>query len=175
MCIRDRVEALALLEAAAAHHDQPGVAAAGRLAERRHRVEAGRVGGGRDRAPQVLQRAARDPEQEEVEDGEEAELESHRDRVVVHVGTLVTGDRHRSTSKLKVVVPIVTESPAPSRVEPTRRPLTLIPLVEPRSAIVHSPDWVRRSSAWWRETLGSRRTQSASLERPIVARGPSST
>ena len=42
-------------------------------------------------------------------------------------------------SNLKVVVPRVTWSPDLSRVEPTRRPLTLTPLVEPRSAIVHSP------------------------------------
>src|SRR5215475_9797604 len=71
-------------------------------------------------------------------------------------------------SNLKVVVPSVTWSPDLSLVEPTRRPLTLIPLVEPRSAIVHSPLLERRSSAWWRETLGSRRTQSASRERAIV-------
>ena len=72
-------------------------------------------------------------------------------------------------------MPIVTWSPGLSRVEATRRPLTLTPLVEPRSTIVQSPEAARRSSAWRRETLGSRSTHSASFERPIVARGPSRT
>jgi len=48
-------------------------------------------------------------------------------------------------SNLKVVVPTVTWSPGPRRLELTRLPLTLIPLVEPRSAIVQSPVEVRRS------------------------------
>jgi hypothetical protein len=78
-------------------------------------------------------------------------------------------------SKVKVVVPTVTWSPGLSRVEGTRRPLTLIPLVEPRSAICQSPLSSRRSSAWRRLTLGSERTHSTDFERPIVARGPSRT
>ena len=54
-------------------------------------VDAGRLGGApaaacrrrglRGRAPQVLQRAARDPQQEQVEHGQEAELQRDRDRV----------------------------------------------------------------------------------------------
>ena len=43
-------------------------------------------------------------------------------------------------SNMNVVVPTVTWSPGLSRVEATRRPLTLTPLVEPRSTIVQSPD-----------------------------------
>jgi len=62
-----------------------------------------------------------------------------------------------------------------NREEETWRPLILTPLVEPRSAMCQSPVSPRRSSAWWRETLGSRRTQSLSLERPITALGPSRT
>ena len=75
---------------AAAQRDQPGVAAPRGALVGGHGVEAGRVGGGRDGPAQVLERAARDPEQEEVEDGQEAELEGDGDRVVVHsVSTLV--------------------------------------------------------------------------------------
>ena len=54
----EQVEALALVEAAAALGDQPGVAAAGRRGEGRRLVEAGRVGGRGDGAAQVLQRAS---------------------------------------------------------------------------------------------------------------------
>ena len=80
----DQVEALALLEAAAALGDQPGVAAGRAGGEGRGVVEPGRVGRRGDRAAQVLERRARDPEQEQVEDDQEAELEGDGDRVVVH-------------------------------------------------------------------------------------------
>ena len=73
-------------------------------------------------------------------------------------------------SKRKVVVPTVTWSPGESLVEATRRPLTLIPLVEPRSAICQSPDSERRSSAWYLDTLRSATTTSLSLARPILER-----
>ena len=87
----DQVEALVPLEAAAALDDQPAVGAARRLGEGRRGVEPGRVGGRRDGPAQVLEGAARDHEHEQVEDGEEAELEGDGYRVVFHAtGTLMT-------------------------------------------------------------------------------------
>jgi hypothetical protein len=84
----DQVEALVAFEPDAALDDKPGVGGA-RLGESRGGVEAGGVGGGRNRPPQVLQRPPRDHEQEEVEDGQEAELQGYRYGVVVHApGTL---------------------------------------------------------------------------------------
>ena len=82
----DQVEALARVEAAAALGNQPGVGGAGLGSDSGDLVEAGRVRRrpARDGAAQVLERAAGDPEQEEVEDGEEAELEEDGDRGVVH-------------------------------------------------------------------------------------------
>ena len=72
----DQVEALALRRgrrrARRSARRRRGRAAA---AEGGGLVEAGRVGGRGDRAAQVLQRRAGDPEQEQVEDDEEAELE----------------------------------------------------------------------------------------------------
>ncbi len=50
-----------------------------------------------------------------------------------------------------------------------------MPLVEPRSATSQSPVELRRSSACFRETFGSARTQSHSRERPSEATGPSRT
>ena len=64
-------------EAAAALDDQPAVGPARAFRESRGGVEAGRVGGRSEAAAQVLESAARDHEHEEVEDGEEAELEGY--------------------------------------------------------------------------------------------------
>src|SRR5690606_3616576 len=122
-------------------------------------VEPGRVGRRRGGAAQVLEGAARDHQHEQVEHGEEAELERYRYRVVIHLlahlnqtsggvrrGPPGPGRAYCSTSNMKVVVPTVTWSPGCRWVEETRRPLTLTPLVEPRSTIDHSPDCERRSS-----------------------------
>ena len=49
-----------------------------------------------------------------------------------------------------------------------RRPLTLTPLVEPRSRTIQAPP-VGRTSAWRRETFSSPTTTSQSLERPSTA------
>ena len=85
----------ATLPTPARAREEPGVPACGGAFIGGDGVEAGRIGGRRDRAAQVFQRTARDPEQEEVEDGEEAELERDGDRVVIHVSTLMTGPDHR--------------------------------------------------------------------------------
>src|SRR4051794_34362699 len=111
-------------------------------------------------AAQVAQRGARLPQQEQVEDGEEAELERDGDGIEGHP---------RSSSKRISEVPSVIVSPARRDWAPwIRRPLTLTPLVEPMSRTVHeAPEG--RSSACRRETLGSSTWMSASRERPSTA------
>ena len=98
-------------------------------------------------AAQVLERRARHPEQEQVEHGDEAELQGDGDGV----------EGHASLSSWKTIseVPRVIVSPSRSDCAPVmRRPLTLTPLVEPRSRTVHeAPEG--RTSACLRETLGS--------------------
>src|SRR4029453_1324701 len=121
---------------------------------------------GRSRAPQVLQGTPRHPEQEQEQHGKKTELERYRKRLQIV---------HCSMSKAKTLVPRVISSPGDSRALATRRPLTLTPLVELRSTICQSPTFERRSSACRREMLGSSMLQSASLERPSVAVGPSRT
>src|SRR4029079_14337104 len=121
-------------------------------------VIAGLDRGGRGNRPaQVPKRRTGDPEQEEVEHCEKAELERDGDRLEVV---------HCSISKAKQVVPRVTSSPGASRAESTRRPLTLIPLVEPRSTTCQSPVLLRRSCACLREMFGSLITHSHSFDRP---------
>src|SRR6185369_13801832 len=71
----EEIESLSLLQPAPALGDQPGVLVAGDPLVDGRRMEPGRVGRRRDRRLQVLARAAGGPEQEEVEHGEEAELE----------------------------------------------------------------------------------------------------
>src|SRR5918999_4095291 len=140
-----------------------GVVEAGRGA-----VHAGRVLVRRRRDPggpatQVLERRPRHPEQEQVQDGEEAELERHGDRVECHAPY--------SSSKVTRAVPSSITSPGRSdcgRAGSTRRPLTFTPLVEPRSRTIHEPP-DGRISACLRETLGSSTTMSASRERPSTA------
>ena len=75
----------------------------------RGRDRAGGRGSRAAAAPQVAQRAARDPQQEEVEDGEEAELQPDRDGLE----QAVRG--HRSTSKRTSTVPTTMSSPGADR------------------------------------------------------------
>src|SRR3954471_3618842 len=111
-------------------------------------------------AAEVPQSRARHPQQEQVEDGDEAELQRDGDGVERHA---------RSSSKTTSEVPSVIVSPPRSDCAPwMRRPLTLTPLVEPRSRTVQeAPEG--RSSACLRETLGSSTWMSASRERPSTA------
>src|SRR5205823_3321225 len=130
----------------------------------RHRRRAGP--GVDDDAPllvlrQVAQRAARDPEQEQVEHREEPELQGNGDGVL----------HNYSSSNPSVTSPSVISSPGDSTASRTRRPLTLMPFVEPRSTTVQ-PSIVRRTSACLRETFGSSTTMSHSRLRPIVVRSP---
>src|SRR5437868_3053781 len=112
---------------------------------------------------QVLHRAARDPQQEEVEHREEPELQGNGDRVL-----------HRySSSNPSSTRPSVILSPGRSTSSCTRRPFTFTPFVEPRSTIIH-PSIVLRTSACLRDTLGSSTTSSQSRLRPIVMRSPAS-
>src|SRR6185503_10045710 len=122
--------------------DQAGLAVAVGAVVRRgvdaRAVRAGRddrAGRGRPRAaaaPQVAQGAARDPQEEEVEHGEEAELEAD-------------GDRLEERARIGVT-------------EVIARPFTFTPFVEPRSAIVQLSPPDGRISAWRRETFESCRT-----------------
>ena len=111
-------------------------------AERRGRIQARRVGrdrlAGRGRvvadrrtaAAQILQRAARHPQQEQVEDGEEAELQRNR----------YGRERGHPSSKTISVEPSSRRSPGAAGCAPsTAPPLTRTPLVEPRSATVQPP------------------------------------
>ena len=103
--------------------------------------------GDRAAAAQVLERAAGDHEQEQVEDAEEGELERYRRGISVHrSGSLLDVEDERD-------VPRETSSPGARREVSMRRPLTLTPLVEPRSTICQSPELLRRSSACRRETF----------------------
>ena len=87
----DQVEALVALEATAALGDQPAIGSPRRLRVGGRGVEASRVRGGCHRPAQVLEGAARNHEHEQVEDGEEAELEGNAYGVIVHAtGTLMT-------------------------------------------------------------------------------------
>ena len=89
-------------------------------------------------AAQILEGAARDHEQEQVEDAEEGELERDRSRARFRIRAC--RQAHCSMSKMNVTVPRETSSPGASREVSMRRPLTLTPLVEPRSTICQSPD-----------------------------------
>src|SRR6185503_19985575 len=101
------------------------------------------------------------PEQEQLEHGQEAELQRHGDGVE-HPGGY-------SSSKVAWEVPSSITSPGLSDWAPSiRRPLTLTSLVEPSSRTVHEPP-EGRISACLRETLASSRTTSASRERPSTA------
>ena len=85
-----------------------------------------RAAGRRARA-QVLQRAADDPEQEEVQDGEEAELEGDGDRLERHARLLqhepdVGGARARAGRRTRA-----------ARSRSILRPFTFTPFVDPRS------------------------------------------
>src|SRR5665809_72279 len=108
-------------------------------------------------ASDVYKRQAGDVEEEQVEHREEPELEHQCDRVV----------HSYSTSKVRLETPSVIWSPGSSRASSTRRPLTLMPFVEPRSTAFHvSPSC--RTSAWRRDTFGSSITRSQSRLRPIT-------
>src|SRR4051794_36101459 len=133
------------------------------LLRRRGRIDPLRGTGLAGYAAQVLHPAARDPEQEQEQHGDEPELQRHR-------GRLDRGESHQSTSKRASTVPMVTWSPADSGWAPlTLAPLTRTPLVEPRSAIVQAPCWPGRISACLRDTLESCRTMSHSRLRPMTA------
>ena len=73
----EEIEALALAQPSPALDYEPRVLTRSRVVIGRKRMEAGRIRSGRDGLPQVLAGAARDPEQEQVEDGQEAELEGY--------------------------------------------------------------------------------------------------
>src|SRR5579875_1391410 len=109
----------------------------------------------------VAQGAQRHPDQKQVEDGQEAELQGHRD-----------GLEHRaagySSSNRRIVAPSSISSPGRTTSErSTTCPLIRDPFVEPRSVSTHEPPR-GRSSACWRETLGSLSTMSHWRLRPIV-------
>ena len=144
---------------AAAAPARPGAGRWRRSRRRSPRVGTARRGGLR----RSLQRAARDPQQEQVEHGQEAELQADGDRLDDH-------GRHQSTSKRASTVPDLDagrRAAAPcGSLARTSRPLTRTPLVEPRSVIVQ-PSPSGRSSAWRRETLVSARTMSHSRLRPM--------
>src|SRR4051812_47296121 len=130
---------------------------------RRRRGRAGVVDRHRAAPPgHVAERRARDPQQEEKQHGEEAELQQDGDGVV------------HSTSKTSRSSPSVISSPGDSAASGTRWPLTFTPLVEPRSATTQAPP-SRRSSAWRRLTFGSSSVTSQSRLRPITTRLPLST
>src|SRR5580693_3091256 len=107
-------------------------------AKRGGRMHSGRVGRGRDRLagtigklratpPQVAQRTARYPQQEQIEHDKEAELQHHRDGLEVVHGVI---------SKRISVEPISMRSPVCNCREPwTATPLTRTPFVESRSSI----------------------------------------
>src|SRR5271166_3294471 len=140
-----------------------------RAAERRGRVHAGGVGWERPTGGAPLDRvrltgaqvpagAAGDPQQEQVQHDQEAELEGHR----------YGRERGHPSSKTISVEPSSTRSPARSACTPrTSRSLTITPLVEPRSSIVQ-PSALGRIWAWRRETPTSSMTMSQSRLRPIV-------
>src|SRR5229473_4119893 len=137
-------------------------------AERRRGVHPGRVGrqrsGSRSLATrrsagaEVTPGAAGDPQQEQVQDGEEAELERHRYGL----------ERRHPASKTTSVEPSSMRSPGCSAREPwISSPFTITPLVEPRSSIVHPPPR-GRSWACCREMPTSSRTISQSRLRPTL-------
>ena len=104
-------------------------------------------------------RGAGHPEQEQVQHGEEAELERDGDGVQGHGQSCVEADRGRAEldrvaglERLRALM---------------RRPLTFTPLVEPRSLTIHLAP-LGRTSAWRRETFWSESTTSQSRERPIT-------
>src|SRR3954453_11820100 len=110
---------------------------------------------------QVAYRAARDPQQEEEEHCEEPELEGYG-YGVLHA---------YSSSKDSSTRPSMILSPGRSTSSFTRLPLTLTPFVDPRST-TSQPSIVLRTSACWRDTLGSSITISHSRLRPMVMRSP---
>src|SRR5204863_1599292 len=81
----EQIEALASLEAAARRGYEPSVRRGGSTA-RADRMNARRLGGGGRRGAQLPPSTAGDPEQEEIQNGEEAELERDRDRFGIHLG-----------------------------------------------------------------------------------------
>src|ERR1019366_2797343 len=117
---------------------------------------------------QITRGTARDPEQEGVEDDDEAELQRDRDRREIgHTRRQSPGSQR--TSKISSTAPSSITSPSCSRVgTPTGRPLSLTPFVESRSVSVQ-PSRSGAISAWWRETSCAAITMSASLLRPITA------
>src|SRR6185436_2129290 len=117
-------------------------------------------------ALEVLHRGTGHPEQEQVQHGEEAELERDGDGVEGH---------GQSWSNPMVDVPSSIVSPGFSDCAPwMRRPLTLTPLVEPRSLTIHLAP-LGRTSACLRDTFWSESTTSHSRERPITPPPPLST
>src|SRR5271170_53260 len=113
---------------------------------------------GRGAPAKVAPRAARDPQQKQVDDDHEAELQGDGHR----------RERAHETSKTISVEPSSTRSPGASACAPrTSAPLTRTPLVEPRSATVQPSD-PGRISAWRRETPASSSTTSQSRLRPFV-------
>jgi hypothetical protein len=70
--------------------------------------------------------------------------------------------------KTRSTLPIVTTSPSASTAEPTRIPLTKVPLMLWASRI-SVPTGVAIKNAWWREASTSWTTTSLSSERPIQA------
>ena len=142
---------------------RPGARRARCAAGRGRRVKAGR--GVRPPPParparRSRSRAARDPQQEQVEHGEKPELHRHGHRskgakgggVMVGqraclVAAATSGPRRRARP-----APISITSPSVSRVgTPTGRPLSRTPLVEPRSMSVQ-PSRSGTICAWRRET-----------------------
>ena len=139
-------------------------AGAGRGVHRRSRRRGGATPrpGGSPAAAQVLQRAARDPQQEQVEDGEEAELQADGDGFE-HAVTPPRSAPRRSPARRG------RRRCSGCAARRRARPLTRTPLVEPRSWTVQPPSCAGRISAWRRDTLGSSSTTSQSRLRPMTA------
>src|SRR5262249_50204230 len=112
----------------------------------------------------LLHDDAHDAEQEQVEEREEAELEDRQDRF-----------GHYEASKRSLVVPKEISSPSCRTASRTATPLTIVPFVEPRSAI-RNPSRLERISACRREVRGSVSVTVQSALRPIVTgSSPSAT
>src|SRR5437588_3810990 len=122
---------------------------------------------GRDSAAarDVAGRAPRDPQEEQVQHDQEAELQRNGDGIRVH--------RYSSSNRSRAS-PSSISSPGARTASSTRRPFTLMPFVEPRSVTTQWPSWLR-TSAWRREAFGSSRVMSQSRLRPISTRLPERT
>ena len=94
-------------------------------------------------------RAARDPQQEQVEDGEEAELQRDGDRLEHQAVTYSTSKRDVDGAERRARSPDASGCGSLD----ARRPLTRTPLVEPRSVIVQ-PSPRGRISAWLARDVG---------------------